>query len=122
MIRRAFDSEGDYAINSFISESPATIQAVATRLRLFLGEWFLNLNDGVPWFQQVFVKPARLSEVDRIIRDTITETEGVEVIDEFDLNFDPNTRKLSCSFKATTIYGDEFTEADINGINPLGAV
>ena len=119
MIRRSFDENGDYAINRFVSESAATIQAVATRLRLFKGEWFLNLESGVPWYQRVFIKPARLNEVDKIIRNKITQTEGVDQLTSFDLRFDRDTRKLSVSFSATTIYGDEFE--DIIGLNPLGA-
>jgi len=119
MIRRSFDSNGDYSINSFIDQSAATIQAVTTRLRLFKGEWFLNLDSGVPWFQRVFVKPARLGEIERIIRSTILQTEGVDKLTKFDLVFDSSTRKLSVGFEGTTIYGDEFSE--VIGLNPLGA-
>jgi len=118
MIRREFDVNGDYAINRFVTESPATIQAVTTRLRLFKGEWFLNLNSGVPWYQRIFIKPARLNEVDRIIRNKILQTEGVSGLSSFDLSFDSTTRKLSVTFTAETIYGDEFE--DVIGINPLG--
>lgn len=120
MIRRAFDSDGDYAINSFVQDSPATIQAVATRLRLFRGEFFLNLDDGIPYFQEILVKPANLSRIETIIRDTISQTEGVESIDTFEIIFDSDTRKLTISFTATTIYGDIFSDEDIEGINPLG--
>ena len=118
MIRREFDENGDYAINRFVSESPATIQAVATRLRLFKGEWFLNINSGVPWYQRVLIKPARLNEIDRIIRNKILQTEGVKRLTSFDINFDSATRKLSVAFTGETIYGDEFE--DITGLNPLG--
>lgn len=121
MIRRAFDSDGDYAINNFVDESAATIQAVATRLRLFRGEWFLNLDSGVPWFQQILTKPARVARAERIIKDTITQTEGIESLQEFESSFDTGTRDFSVSFTAKTIYGDVFTDEDIDGINPLGA-
>lgn len=121
MIRRAFDENGDYAINKFIEQSAATIQAVTTRLRLFRGEYFLDLSKGVPWYQEVFIKPSRQSEVERIIRNTILQTEGVQELLAFDGDFNGNTRKLTVSFTAKTIYGDEFTEADIEGLNPLGA-
>lgn len=121
MIRRAFDNDGDYAINTLIQGSAATIQAVATRLRLLRGEWFLNINDGVPWYQRVFVKPANTRDVEKAIRDTITQTEGVAAITSFNLTFNSATRRVSVAFSATTIYGDEFTDEDIAGLNPLGA-
>jgi hypothetical protein len=107
MIRRSFDENGDYAINSFISESEATVQAVSTRLKLFLGEWFLDINAGVPWYQKVFVKPAKTQDVEKIIRNTIRETEGIDSLTKFDFNFDSITRSATVAFTATTIYGDE---------------
>lgn len=88
MIRRSFDENGDYAINHFIEGTPATAQAVTTRLRLFKGEWFLNLNSGVPWFQEVFVKPARLAQTDSMIRKVILQTEGVAKLLKFELTFE----------------------------------
>lgn len=120
MIRRQFDENGDYTINKFVSGSPATIQAVTTRLRLFKGEWFLNINSGVPWYQRVFIKPARLNEIDRIIRNTILQTEGVERLSKFDLVFDSSTRKLSVDFAGSTIYDDGNEFEDVVGLNPLG--
>lgn len=119
MTRRDFDSDGDYAINSFITESPATIQAVATRLRLFRGEWFLNLESGIPWFQRVFVKPANLSRTERLIKDTISQTEGVGELLEFNMVFNAESRGTSVEFSASTIYNDEFE--DVIGLNPTGA-
>ncbi len=118
MIRRSFDENGDYAINNFIEGTPATAQAVTTRLRLFKGEWFLNLNSGVPWFQEVFVKPARIPQVEQIIRDTILRTEGVAALTSFNLTFDGNIRRLTISFTGKTTWGDDFTE--VIGLNPIG--
>ncbi len=118
MIRRSFDADGDYAINSFIEDSAATVQAVTTRLRMFRGEWFLNLQEGVPWFQSVFVKPARQAVADKLIRDTINQTDGVESIISYDSNYNSSTRRLSVTFTARTIYGEEF---EVIGLNPLGA-
>jgi hypothetical protein len=37
--------------NNFISDLQAVAQIIAQRLRLFTGEWFLNLLDGTPMFQ-----------------------------------------------------------------------
>src|ERR1700679_3912461 len=38
---------------NFISDLAAVTQIIATRLRLFQGEWFLNLLDGLPMFQSI---------------------------------------------------------------------
>ena len=39
--------------DSFISDLKAVTQIIATRLRLFEGEWFLDLLDGLPMFQKI---------------------------------------------------------------------
>lgn len=36
---------------NFISDMDAVVQILNTRLRLFQGEWFLNLEDGLPMFK-----------------------------------------------------------------------
>ncbi len=117
MIRRSFDSDGDYTLNNFIEDTPATIQAVATRLRLFAGEWFLDTSSGVPYYDKILTKPVRLSEVETIIKNRITETDGIDQLSSFSMNFDRTNRSLDVSFTATTTWGDEFTSDQVIGIN-----
>lgn len=120
MIRRSLTADGDYALNSFIRDSEATIQAVYTRLRIFQGEWFLNLNEGVPYFQKILGKPFDLSAIERIIKGVIQSTEGVRSITSFDSNLDTATRRYTVTFTATTIYGDEF--GDVLGVTSTGVI
>ena len=120
MIRRAFTAGGDYALNGFISDSEATIQAVYTRLRLFQGEWFLDLSQGTPWFQKILGKPVDLASAERILKGIIQGTEGVRTITAFTTTIDNATRRASFSFTATTIYGDEF--GDVVGVSSTGGI
>jgi hypothetical protein len=39
--------------SNFLSDLQAVTQIIATRLRLFKGEWFLNLDDGLPMFNGI---------------------------------------------------------------------
>jgi len=39
--------------DSFISDLQAVTQIIATRLKLFQGEWFLDLLDGLPLFNRI---------------------------------------------------------------------
>lgn len=39
--------------SNFLSDLQAVTQILATRLRMFQGEWFLDLNDGTPMFQSI---------------------------------------------------------------------
>jgi hypothetical protein len=80
-------------------------QSLLTRLQLFNGEWFLNVNDGTAWFQRIFSdRPdIRLIEID--LRDRILGTQGVVSLITFDLSYAVASRRLTLSFEVDTIYG-----------------
>src|SRR5271157_1234213 len=49
-------------------------QNIEDRLRMVYGEWFLNTEIGVPWFDKVLVKNPDLSAIDIILKSTILDT------------------------------------------------
>jgi hypothetical protein len=54
---RPLSPTGDYQIGvAFLTGSAAVAQAIQTRLRLFLGEWFVDVTDGTPWLQEILGK------------------------------------------------------------------
>lgn len=59
------------------------VQQLNLRLRLFLGEWFLNTSDGTPWLQQVLVKGAQASAIDAAIKNVILGTPGVVALTRY---------------------------------------
>jgi len=118
MKRRSYDENGDYALNSFIVDGKATVQAVNSKLKLFVGEWFLNVNDGIPYFQKILGKPRSLHEIERLIKRAILSVEGVEKLTKFDVRLDQNTRKLAIEFRAQTIYGEDI--GDVLGVSAFG--
>src|SRR3954468_21270749 len=71
----------------------STQQRVSCRLMVMLGEWFLDLDDGMPWFQPTGtgVKPIMgggpdsLAYAEAWAKRRILETDGVEEILRFDL-------------------------------------
>ena len=115
IIYRKLDESGDYTFgrrNAFVSESEAVMQAVITRLLHFKGEWWENLADGTPFFQDVagqfFPFPENPSQVDLIFSERILGTQGVSEITTFDSRIDTQTRTYSASITITTIYEEEF--------------
>lgn len=80
-------------------------QKVKLRLRMFLGEWFLDISQGVGWIQNIFIKNPDMVIVNTLIKKAILETEGVEGLISFDLSINKQTRTLTVNFKAQTVYG-----------------
>jgi hypothetical protein len=79
-------------------------QAVATRLRLLAGEWFVDTDAGVPYQTGILGTGTQFSR-DAVIRDAVLNTQGVTGIDAYSSIFEPNSRNFSVSITITTVYG-----------------
>lgn len=106
---RKQDENGDYIFGNgqgdFFKDSvEAVAQAVKTRLLLWLGEWFLNVDEGTPYLQGVIGKHEAQTR-DTVLRSRILQTQGVRAISDYQSTIDPDTRKLSVSVSIDTIYG-----------------
>lgn len=83
-------------------------QALKIRLQFFLGEWFLDLTAGVPYYQTIFKKqPRGTAGVDAALKSCILGTPGVNQLTFFSSNFDRGARMYSAEFVANTIYGED---------------
>lgn len=110
MIVRKLSMDNDMlfgqGLSNFAKHAEAVAQNVRTRLLLVLGEWFLNTEDGTPYLENVFIKPAQLPLVAATLKARIVETEDVMELNEFELLFDSTERTFTISAKVRTIYGD----------------
>lgn len=89
---------------NFARDAQACVQNVETRLRSYLGEWFLDTSFGTPWMQDILgVKPANvpLSEAD--LKAVILGTTGVDAIKTFE--FTQTNRNITVRASITTLYG-----------------
>lgn len=92
----------------------AVAQGISIRLRMFRGEWFLNLDEGVPYLEgngvtetaallgQVFDK----SKSELTIRAIIAKVPGVVSVDRVNATFDGATREMTIDWKVTTSFDD----------------
>lgn len=110
MISRALDSNNDLVVKNgrlaVVSDGAEVVQHVRTRILFYLGEWFANTNAGTPWFQQIFVKPVNLNDIESIIKTRIALTPGVLVLTAFAMDLDKQNRILKITYAAETIYGE----------------
>lgn len=113
---RKLDENGDYTLGTgadfFVNNRQAVAQAVLTRLRLFQGEWFLDLSAGMPWATGVLGKYTQPT-YDALIKDQILGTQGVLAITKYSSSLDPAERALTVSVDYDTIYGPVSTETTL---------
>lgn len=88
----------------------AARQAVNYRLRLFMGEWFMDENEGVPYWTQILIKNPNLPAIREIIRARIAATPGISEVLSISLEKDTG-RTYSLSFKAK-LYDDTLLVTD----------
>lgn len=106
---RKLDANGDYVWGHqqgdfYRDQAEGVAQAVQTRLRLTLGEWFLDVTDGMPWNTQVLGKYTQ-DQYDTAIRDRILGTTGVTEIIDYSSVVDSQARTLTVTATINTQYG-----------------
>ena len=104
---RKLDKNGDYQLGHgsadfYQDKAEGVAQNVMTRLELWRGTWFLDLEAGTPWLQQILGKH---DAIDIVLRSRILETPGVRSISSFESILDVNTRRLTVSAVLDTKYG-----------------
>jgi hypothetical protein len=83
----------------------AIVQAIKTRLLFFLGEWFLDTTVGVPWFDSVLKKGVNPKEIASLLKTEILQTDGVNSLLFFDIDFQALPRTLNVTFRVDTTEG-----------------
>lgn len=97
-------SFGNNQLDFFINDPEAIGQSVESRLLLWLGEWFLDTEEGTPYAQGVLGKYSE-ALADATIQDRVLSTDGVTSIDNYQSQLNPDTRLLTVQFDLNTIYG-----------------
>ena len=117
MIYRDF-SQKDYFIgggtNEFLQGVEAVAQAIVTRIKLLKEEWWENLDDGTPLWQNILGhSEGNIKLVDEIILKRISGTQGVKDILEYESNFNPSTRGYNFRALVDTNYGSTVIEESL---------
>lgn len=104
---RALDENGDMVMrngHAYIEGNEAVQQAVATRLRLLIYEWWEDIEDGVPYWQQIIAN-RNIEEALRIVRKRIAGTDNVLSIIDMEHSWDNETRTLTIRAAVQSTYG-----------------
>jgi hypothetical protein len=84
-------------------------QAVTTRLRTMLGEWYQDPSIGIDYLGQVLVKNPNVATLQRYFSSQIAAVQGVATVNSVICSFNAGTRTLSVNFKLTASDGTVVT-------------
>lgn len=107
------DSDDDWTFGrglaNYISKAEAVRQNVATRIRSFKNDWFLDVDAHIDWINLLGRKGTDDQIVSEIERVTLS-TEGVMRIDSIEIITDIVARSATIRYKIVTIYDTEFED------------
>jgi len=106
---RKLDSNNDMTFgqgldNFWINDPAGVAQVIVSRLMLWQGEWYLDLNDGTPYQTQVLGKYTG-STRDATMAARIVQTDGVLELVSFYSQVTRDTRMYSIQADVNTAYG-----------------
>lgn len=93
--------------NAVLEDLDAVTQAIDTRLKLLQGEWWENLNEGLPLFQQILGVSRKKGSQDLASLSIIARIKGTPFVSSV-VNVNSSldaTRKLNFSAVAQTSFG-----------------
>ena len=100
---------GDLALRDgdvlLIDNAERVAQQILITLRFWLGEWFLDVQDGIPYLDYVLVKSPNLLHIRQIFTEAIEKVEGVQRVEEMKFAFDVKNRSLRVDYEVSTNYG-----------------
>lgn len=105
---RKMSSTGDYVFGhgsaDYYRDVPNAVgQRAGTRLRMFAGEWFLDLTDGTPWFQEI-LQHNDYALAAAVLLDRIVSTPFAVSVE----NFNPVFKSADRSFDANGLLHTQF--------------
>lgn len=100
------DPDGDLSLIEGDFPAIVGVEGVASdlgsRLQTFLGEYFLDLSIGLPYFTEIFGKPTN-ARLEAIFREEILKTPGVGSIQQ--LRVSKTDRELTVTMRVVTDFG-----------------
>ena len=93
-------------LDDFVCDKEAVAQIIQSRLRLWLGEWWENLSEGLPMFQKILGKKAASKIIiDNLIQKRIAGTPYVTGVASFSSELNIESRNYECSAIVDTSFG-----------------
>lgn len=110
---RRLDNNNDYSFGNgkydFLVDIEAVPQAIKTKLNLFQGEWWEDLSEGLPFYQDIagqFIKNDEDKDIiTRLYCNRMSDVQEVNSFLSVTSEFNNEKRKFSLVADVDTIYG-----------------
>ena len=97
------ESTGDLALAAGVD---VVRQLLVVGLRLFRGEWYLEEDAGIPYYQDVLTNAPSSRVIEALFRQAILSTDEVESLTSFTMTIDRASRRLDVDFTAVSSEGE----------------
>lgn len=97
--------DSNYQIRMTQTEAEYISQKIEGRLGLQRGEWFLNRDLGIPYYEEILKKNPDLNKVRNLFTSEILRIPEIKTLLEFNIDFDQKARKYTLSFIAELTSG-----------------
>ena len=107
---RRLDKNRDWTFgqgkNNYANNSEAVAQTVQAVLLSFKGDWFLNAEHGIAWFD-LMGRNVDLNQIKSELTSTVLNVVGVKKITDYKADLNRETRNLTVTITYKDIFGKE---------------
>ncbi len=96
-----------------VGEPAAVAQEMRIAMQFHRGEWPLDVDEGLPFLAQVFVKNPSLAGLAAMFSGRARRVPGIIAVKDMSLVYDNDTRELSVSYRSTAQDGGPPIEATL---------
>jgi hypothetical protein len=106
----ALDPDGDILIDAdglhFVGGAEGVAQLIRIGIRLFRAEWYLNLEEGMPWFEEILGEKFNEDLTRQRLKEVILSRPGVLEILQLTIVPPGKDRALSVTCAVRTVFGN----------------
>ncbi len=85
------------------------VQGVEFNLLSFVGDWFLDLTYGIPYWGRVFARGINEADLYGIFTQAIQDSDGIEAVEDLNIEINSRARELRVTAQAYTETGNPLT-------------
>lgn len=101
---------------SIVDGDDATAQEIRSRLLLFKGSNFVDLREGIPYYQEILAKGIAPARVRSLLRQAILSHPAVVDVPSLTVSIDRATRSATVTFEARTVEGTVVSSVDFGAV------